>query len=327
MQNRMLGKSGPRVSALGLGCMGMTPVYGKPDPNECAATIDRAVEAGVTLIDTADAYGDGANETLVGKAIAAYRSKVVLATKFGNIRLPDGTRTVNGRPDYVAQACAASLQRLGVEVIDLYYLHRVDPSVAIEETVGAMARLVEAGKVRHLGLSEAAAATVRRAHAVHPIAALQSEYSLFTRDVEAEILPACRELGIGFVAYSPLGRGILGGSIGSLDQLAENDRRRDMPRYQGDNLGHNLELLGPLREIAGAKGATPAQIALAWLLARGGDIVPIPGTARRSHLDENLAAVALALDAEELRRLDDAFPLGAVRGTRYPAGQMKRVGL
>jgi aryl-alcohol dehydrogenase-like predicted oxidoreductase len=270
-----------RVSAIGLGCMGMTPIYGEPDQKECIATVRRAIELGITMIDTADVYGDGKNEELVGRALSGRRDRVVLASKFGNVRYADGRRDVNGRPDYVPQACDASLKRLGVDAIDLYYLHRVDPNVPIEDTVGAMARLVEAGKVRHLGLSEAGAATLRRAHAVHPIAALQTEYSLWSRDVEAEILPACRALGVGFVAYSPLGRGFLSGTITSLDALSEKDRRREHPRFAAENLERNVDLLGTLREIAAERGCTPAQIALAWLLAKGDDVVPLSRGERR----------------------------------------------
>jgi aryl-alcohol dehydrogenase-like predicted oxidoreductase len=316
-----------RVSAIGLGCMGMTPIYGEPDPDECIATVQRAIDLGITMIDTADVYGGGRNEEVVGGALAGRRDRVVLATKFGNTRTPDGKPDVNGRPEYVPQACDASLRRLGVEVIDLYYLHRVDPNVPIEDTVGAMARLIERGKVRHIGLSEAAAPTLRRAHAAHPIAALQTEYSLWTRDVEPEILPACRELGIGFVAYSPLGRGFLSGTITSSAALAESDRRRDHPRFHEANLERNLGLLGTLRELAAAKACTPAQIALAWLLAQGEDIVPIPGTKRRRFLEENVAALDVRLDEAELARLEAAFPPGITAGDRYPAGQMKRVGL
>jgi aryl-alcohol dehydrogenase-like predicted oxidoreductase len=325
MQTRQIGPL--RVSAIGLGCMGMTPVYGEPDEDECIATLHRAIELGVSFIDTADVYGAGRNEELVGPALAGRRDQVVLASKFGNVRHADGRRDVNGRPDYVPKACDASLKRLRVDVIDLYYLHRVDPNVPIEDTVGAMARLVDAGKVRHLGLSEAGAATLRRAHAEHPIAALQSEYSLWSRDVEAEILPACRELGIGFVAYSPLGRGFLSGAITSQDALADNDRRREHPRFAAENLERNVRLLRALREIAGARHCTPAQTALAWLLARGEDIVPIPGTKRRRYLEENAAAVDLVLDAADLEALDAAFPRGVAAGDRYPAGGMRRVGL
>jgi aryl-alcohol dehydrogenase-like predicted oxidoreductase len=325
MQIRQIGPL--RVSAIGLGCMGMTPVYGEPDQDECVATLHRAIALGVSFIDTADMYGAGKNEELVGRALAGQRDQVVLASKFGNVRYPDGRRDVNGRPDYVPKACDASLKRLGVDAIDLYYLHRVDPNVPIEDTVGAMARLVEAGKVRYLGLSEAAAATLRRAHAEHPIAALQSEYSLWSRDVEAEILPACRELGIGFVPYSPLGRGFLSGTITGLGALADNDRRREHPRFAADNLERNLGLLATLREIAETRDCTPAQVALAWLLAKGEDIVPIPGTKRRRYLEENAAAVDLALEAAELAALEAAFPQGAAAGDRYPAGGMRRVGL
>ena len=325
MQTRQLGPL--RVSAIGLGCMGMTPIYGQPDEGECIATVHRAVELGVTMIDTADMYGAGKNEALVGRALSGRRDRVVLATKFGNVRTPDGKPDVNGRPDYVPQACDASLKRLGVEVIDLYYLHRVDPKVPIEDTVGAMARLVEQGKVRHIGLSEAAASTLRRAHAVHPITALQTEYSLWTRDVEAEILPACRALGVGFVAYSPLGRGFLSGTITSTDTLADEDRRRDHPRFAQENIERNLALLEVLRAIATAQGCTPAQVALAWLLAQGEDVVPIPGTKRRTWLEENLRAPDVRLDDSDLAKLDEAFPPGITAGDRYPAGQMKRVGL
>jgi aryl-alcohol dehydrogenase-like predicted oxidoreductase len=325
MQKRRVGPL--QVSAIGLGCMGMTPIYGEPDPDECIVTMHRAIELGVTMIDTADMYGGGRNEELVGRALAGRRDRVVLATKFGNIRTADGKPDVNGRPEYVPQACDASLRRLGVEVIDLYYLHRVDPGVPIEDTVGAMARLVEQGKVRHIGLSEAAAPTLRRAHAVHPIAALQTEYSLWSRDVEPEILPACRELGIGFVPYSPLGRGFLSGTITSTAALAESDRRRDHPRFHQENLERNLELLGTLRELAAARGCTPAQIALAWLLGQGENIVPIPGTKRRRNLEENVASSDIRLSEADLARLDRAFPPGITAGDRYPAGQMRRVGL
>lgn len=325
MQTRTLGAI--EVSAIGLGCMSMTPIYGEPDPTEAIATVHRAVERGVTLIDTSDAYGFGANEELVGRAIAPVRDKIVLATKFGNIRLPDGSADVNGKADYVAQACNASLKRLGVEVIDLYFVHRIDPAVPIEETVGAMARLVDAGKVRHIGLSEASVATLRRAHATHPIAALQTEYSLWTRDPEEALLDVCDELGIGFVAYSPLGRGFLTGTIDHLDSLGAKDRRRDMPRFQGENLDRNLTLLATLREIAAEAGCTPAQAALAWLLSRRPFIVPLPGSKQRRWLDENADAVEITLPSEALSALDDAFRPEHVAGTRYPAAQMKRVGI
>jgi aryl-alcohol dehydrogenase-like predicted oxidoreductase len=325
MRTRELGPLS--VPAIGLGCMGMTPIYGEPDEGECIATVHRAIELGATLIDTADMYGGGKNEELVGRALEGRRDQVTLATKFGNIRTPDGGRDVNGHPDYVPQACEASLRRLGVEEIDLYYLHRVDPKVPIEDTVGAMARLIEQGKVREIGLSEAGAGTLRRAHAVHPIAALQTEYSLWTRDVEAEILPACRELGIGFVAYSPLGRGFLSGSITSQGALAQNDRRREHPRFSPENLERNVGLLATLSELAAARRCTPAQIALAWLLAQGPDIVPIPGTKRRRYLEENVAASDIRLDESELQALAEAFPPGITAGERYPASQMRRVGI
>jgi aryl-alcohol dehydrogenase-like predicted oxidoreductase len=330
MQSRQLGPL--KVSAIGLGCMSMTPIYGEPDPAEAAATIHRAAERGVTLIDTADAYNFGANEELVGKAVSCIqdkglRDKVVLATKFGNIRLPDGTAEVNGKPDYVPQACDLSLKRLGVDHIDLYYAHRIDPNVPIEETVGAMARLVEAGKVRHLGLSEASVATLRRAHAVHPIAALQTEYSLWTRDPEDGLLATCEELGIGFVAYSPLGRGFLTGTIDSFEALGAKDRRRDMPRFQGENLTQNLSLLETLREAATRQGCTPAQLAIAWLLARKPFVVPLPGSKQRRWLDQNADAVALSIPPAVFASLDAAFAPGRAAGTRYPAAQMKRVGI
>lgn len=325
MQTRKLGVLD--VSAIGLGCMSMTPIYGEPDPTEAIATVHRAVERGVTLIDTSDAYAFGANEELVGRAIASVRDKVVLATKFGNIRLPDGGADVNGKPDYVVQACDASLKRLGVDVIDLYFVHRIDPSVPIEETVGALARLVEAGKVRHVGLSEASVATLRRAHATHSIAALQTEYSLWSRDPEEELLDLCDELGVGFVAYSPLGRGFLTGTIESLESLGPKDRRRDMPRFQGDNLERNLALVTTLREVAAAAGCTPAQAALAWLLARRPFIVPLPGSKQRRWLDENADAVAISLSPDAVSTLDAAFETGRVSGTRYPAAQMNRVGI
>ena len=327
MRQRTLGKSGLSVSALGLGCMAMTPLYGTPDPEEAVRTVHAAIDAGVTMIDTADMYGGGKNEELVGRALAGRRDKIKLATKFGNIRLPDGSRTVNGKPDYVPQACEASLKRLGVEVIDLYYLHRVDPDVAIEETVGAMARLVEAGKVRHIGLSEAGVRTIERAHAAHPVAALQTEYSLATRDVEAEILPTCRRLGIGFVAYAPLSRGLLSGQYRSVDDLAENDRRRDMPRFSADNIHDNVARIDAIGAVARKHGVSPAAVAIAWVLAQGEDIVPIPGCSRRETLKDSLSALDLSLSADEVDALTGAFPVGAMLGTRYPAVHMKRVGL
>ena len=319
METRTLGTQGLEVSALGLGCMGMSEFYGRTDEGEAIATIRRALELGVTFLDTADMYGWGANERLVGKAIEGRREDVVLATKFGNVRGPNGEYLgIDGSPAYVRSACEASLERLGVETIDLYYQHRVDLQTPIEETVGAMAGLVQEGKVRHLGLSEAAPDTIRRAHAVHPITALQSEYSLWTRDPEAEVLPTVRELGIGFVAYSPLGRGFLSGRIRSADDLDERDFRRRGPRFQEDNLQRNLELVREVEEVAAEKGTTPSQVALAWVLARGEDIVPIPGTKRRSYLEENAAAAAIELSPEDVERLERAFPLGVAAGDRYP---------
>jgi len=323
---RPLGRSGVTVSALGLGCMGMSDFYGGRDEDEAIATIHRALDLGVTFLDTADMYGVGQNEELVGRAIAGRRAEVTLATKFGNVRGADGSfQGVNGRPDYVQSACEASLRRLGVETIDLYYQHRVDPATPIEETVGAMARLVEQGKVRVLGLSEAAPATIRRAAATHPIAALQTEYSLWSRDPEDEILPTCRELGIGFVAYSPLGRGFLTGQIQRVEDLAPDDVRRTHPRFQGENFQQNLDLVARVRDIAQEKGCAPGQLALAWLLAQGEDIVPIPGTKRRTYLDENVAALQVTLAPEDLRRIDEAAPRGATAGTRYPAHTLQAV--
>jgi aryl-alcohol dehydrogenase-like predicted oxidoreductase len=318
VEHRNLGTQGLEAGAIGLGCMGMSAFYGSTDEGEAIATIHRALELGVTLLDTADMYGPHTNERLVGRAIADRRDRVVLATKFGNVLDPDGTRRIDGRPEYVHQACDASLARLGVDHVDLYYQHRVDENTPIEDTVGAMAELVEAGKVRYLGLSEAAPATIRRAHAVHPISALQSEYSLWTREPELEILPTIRELGIGFVPYSPLGRGFLSGRFQSPDELDEGDFRRNGPRFQGENLERNLGLAARVRELAEAKGVTPAQLALAWVLAQGDDVVPIPGTKRRKYLEENVAAAELHLSDSELAALDEAFPVGAAAGDRYP---------
>jgi aryl-alcohol dehydrogenase-like predicted oxidoreductase len=316
MKKRTLGQ-GLEVSALGLGLMGMSFAYGTADEQESVATIHRALELGVNFLDTADMYGQGANEQLVGRAIADRRDQVVLATKFGNVLYEDGTRGVEGSPEYVRKAFDASLQRLGVEYVDLYYQHRVDKTVPIEETVGAMAELVAAGKVRHLGLSEASPETIRRAHAVHPITALQTEYSLWSRDPEEEILPTTRELGIGFVAYSPLGRGMLTGRFTSPDDFADNDFRKTHPRFTGENFQRNLDLVEQVRQLAAEKGVTPGQLALAWVLSRGEDIVPIPGTTSRKHLEENIAAVDIELTEEEIARLEEAFPHGATRGDRY----------
>jgi aryl-alcohol dehydrogenase-like predicted oxidoreductase len=326
MEQRRLGTQGLVVSALGLGCMGMSEFYGTPDEQESLATIHRALELGVNFLDTADAYGPFKNEVLVGRAIKGRRDQVVLATKFGNQRLPDGKwGPVNGRPEYVRQACEASLKRLGVEVIDLYYQHRVDPTVPIEDTVGAMAELVRQGKVRYLGLSEAAPATIRRAHAVHPITALQTEYSLWSRDPEDEILPTIRALGIGFVPYSPLGRGFLTGRFRRAEDLSREDHRVNMPRFQGENFQKNLPIVERITAIAAEKSVSPAQLALAWVLAQGQDIVPIPGTKRRTYLEQNVAALAVRLTSEDLRRINEVVPKGAAAGARY--GDMSRVNL
>lgn len=318
MKTRELGKSGLVVSALGLGCMGMSEFYGPRDEKESIETIHRALDRGMNFLDTADIYGLGHNEELVGRAIQGRRNQVILATKFGVIRGSDGSFLgVNGRPEYVRSCCEASLRRLGVDVIDLYYQHRVDPNTPIEETVGAMADLVREGKVRFLGLSEAAPQTLRRAHAVHPIAALQTEYSLWTRDPEDEILPTCRELGIGFVAYSPLGRGFLTGRFKSVHDFGEGDYRVYSPRFQGENFERNLELVRRMEAMAAEKGCRPAQLALAWVLAQGDDIVPIPGTKRTRYLEENLGALDVELTADDLARLNEAAPPGGAAGMRY----------
>lgn len=326
MMRIALGKSDLKVSRLGLGCMGMSEFYGPGDEAESIRTIHRALDLGINFLDTADIYGLGHNEVLVGKALGDRRGQAVLATKFGNVRGKDGSWLgVNGKPDYVRSCCEASLRRLGVDVIDLYYQHRVDPETPIEDTVGAMAELVRQGKVRFLGLSEAAPATIRRACAVHPITALQTEYSLWTRDPEAEVLPTCRENGISFVAYSPLGRGVLTGAIRRLNDLAEGDYRRNSPRFSEANLPHNLTMVDHLARMAGAKKCRPSQLALAWLLARGRDIFPIPGTKHINRLEENVGALRVELTQDEVARLDAAFPAGAAAGNRYPEQAMKAV--
>ncbi len=329
MQQRKLGTNGPLVSAQGLGCMGMSIAYGEPDDNESIATIHRALDIGVNLIVTSDAYGNGKNEELMGRALKDRRARAMIATKFGNLGLAGITipGLSGGHPDYVPQACDRSLRRLGVDVIDIYGLHRVDPAVPIEDTVGAMKRLVEAGKVRYLALSEAGPQTLRRAQKVHPVCAVETEYSLWSRDVEAEVLPACRELGIGFMSYAPLGRGFLTATIKNLDALLQKDRRRDHPRFSPDNIKRNAELLAPLEKIAAARKCTPAQVALAWLHAQGNDIVPIPGTKRRSYLEQNAAAFDIRLSQEEIATLAGAFPFGVAAGTRYPEKQMRSVGI
>ena len=325
MHHRTLGRSPLSVSAIGLGCMSMSGVYGRGDDAESVAVVHRALDLGVSFIDSSDMYGWGHNEELLARALKGRRAQVVLATKFGNLRKPDGTPGVNGRPEYVPQACDASLKRLGVEVIDLYYQHRVDPGVPIEDTVGAMARLVEEGKVRCLGLSEAAPATIRRAHAVHPIAAVQSEYSLLYRVEAEETLRTTRELGISFVAYSPLGRSLLTGGVHGTGEIPPDDRRRDHPRFKDENLAKNLEIVRRLEPIAKAKGCTLAQLVLAWLLAQGHDIVPIPGTKRRPRLEENVGAAGVVLGADDVARISAAAPAGAAAGLRYPEAAMKAV--
>lgn len=315
MKKRRLGSQGLVVTELGLGCMGMSQFYGPRDDVESAATLERAVELGLDFFDTADIYGVGHNEELVGKALRKHRDKVIIATKFGNQVLPDGKRAISGRPEYVRSACDASLKRLGVDHVDLYYQHRVDKNVPIEETVGAMADLVRQGKVRFLGLSEASAKTIRRAHAVHPISALQSEYSLWTRDYEDEVIPTLRELGIGFVPFSPLGRGLLSGALSELP--ADDMRKKISPRFEGGNLDENLKVVARLKEIAAEKGITPSQLALAWVLAQGDDIVPIPGTKRRKYLEENIAAASVNLSKSDLARIEAAAPKGFAAGGRY----------
>jgi aryl-alcohol dehydrogenase-like predicted oxidoreductase len=324
MQRRSLGATGLAVSALGLGCHGMSNTYGRADDDECVRTLERAIDLGVSLIDTANAYGQGANEALVGRTVRGRRDQVVLSTKFGLIPSATGAGTdVDGRPERVRRSCDTSLRRFGVDVIDLYYLHRVDPKVPIEETVGAMAELVREGKVRFLGLSEAGPDTLRRAHAVHPIAAVQTEFSLWSREPERALLATCRTLGIGFVACSPLGRGFLAGAVTDVERLEPNDVRRQFPRFRADNLRQNLSLMRVLEAAAGARGCTASQLALAWLLHKGNDIVPIPGTTRRAHLDENAAAVDIALTATELRDLDAVFHTDAVAGARYAPARMR----
>ncbi len=332
MQQRQLGRHGLLVPALGLGCMGMSISYGEPDDPESIATIQRSIDLGCNLLVTSDAYGNGVNEALIARAIRGRRNAVIIATKFGNLGLAASTggeapRLSGGHPDYVKQACEASLRHLGVETIDLYGLHRVDPLIPIEDTVGAMQRLITEGKVRYLGLSEAGATTLRRAHAVHPITALETEYSLWSREVESEILPACRDLGVGFMAYAPLGRGFLSGTITSVDALIASDRRRDHPRFKPENINENNKLIEFLASVAATHQATPAQVAIAWVLAQGADIVPTPGTKRRTYLEANCKAVDLVFSAEELTQLAAVFPLGGAAGTRYPEKLLKGLGI
>jgi aryl-alcohol dehydrogenase-like predicted oxidoreductase len=328
MKNRNLGRKGPVVSALGLGCMGMSEFYGGRDDAESIATLHRALDLGVTFLDTADMYGPYLNEELVGRALQGRRDKIIIATKFGIVRDPKNpnVRGVSGKPDYIRSSCEGSLRRLKVDTIDLYYQHRVDPDTPIEETVGAMAQLVKEGKVRYLGLSEAGAQTIRRAHAVHPITALQTEYSLWAREPEAEILPACRELGIGFVAYSPLGRGLLTGRFKTIDDFSADDYRRNSPRFQGENFRRNLDLVQRVEKLAARKNCTSSQLALAWVLAQGEDIVPIPGTKQRKYLEENVAAEQIKLSGADLKEIAEVAPVGVAAGTRYPEHLMHMVG-
>ena len=327
MKTRTLGKDGLEVSAIGLGCMGMSLQYGELDDDESIATINHALDQGLTLINTADAYVKGTNEQLIAKAISGRRGDALLNSKFGQVTNPDGSGGVNGRPEYVQEACEASLSRLGVEYLDIYSQHRVDTDVPIEETVGAMARLIEQGKVRYIGLSEAAPETIRRAHATHPISCVETEYSVWTRDVEAEILPTCQELGISLMPYSPLGRGFLSGTIRGVDDLIDGDRRRDHPRFAEENIARNIKKVQVVEDIAAAIGFKPAQVAIAWVLAQDDNLVPIPGTKRRKYLDENIRAVDITLSDDHIETLRDAFPIGDTAGDRYPAVHMTRLGL